>query len=256
MRQSASATSRYVLLLHNILIRMPRHSIRAQLPALRHNPLMPRLPRPQALLSIIQRLPRRLRISVNRALLAGHNRRIVEQVDQLAGLRREQDLLLGALDDGGRVHVVGFFEFLARDVGELGFGDEGLGFGADELLLEGDEFGGFGFFVFELLNFVLDLFEGVLLACCFLVALTGLGKCRAFCLCVRLGCTELSVLRICFNTLRLSSRPCANKSSCSAISASNTPSLSLTSLKASSLVLSPHSLSWPAMEAPSLEACS
>jgi hypothetical protein len=77
-----------------------------------------------------------------------------------------------------------------------------------------------------------------------------------FCLWLRLGCTELSVLRICFNTLRLSSSPCANKSSCSAISASSTPSLSLTSLRASSLVLSPHSLSWPAMEAPSLEAFS
>ena len=158
MRQSASATSCYVLLLlHNILIRMPRHSIRAQFPTLRHNPLMPRLPRPQPFLGIIQRLPRGLRISVNRALLAGHNRRVVEQVNQLAGLRCEQDLFLGALDDGSGVDVVGFFEFLARDVGELGFGDEGLGFGADELLLEGDEFGGFGFFVFELLDFVLDL---------------------------------------------------------------------------------------------------
>jgi hypothetical protein len=73
--------------------------------------------------------------------------------------------------------------------------------------------------------------------------LDGSAGVRTFCLWVRLGCTELSVLRICFSTLRLSSRPCANKSSCSAISASNTPSLSLTSLKASSLVLSPHSLS-------------
>jgi hypothetical protein len=72
-------------------------------------------------------------------------------------LGREQDLLLGALDHGRGVNVVGFFELLARDVGELGFGNEGLGFGADELLLEGDEFGGFGFFVLELLNLILDL---------------------------------------------------------------------------------------------------
>lgn len=35
----------------------------------------------------------------------------------------EEDLLLGALDDGGGVQVVGFFEFLAGDVGELRFGD-------------------------------------------------------------------------------------------------------------------------------------
>ena len=174
VRNSASATSSYVLLLRNILIDITRHSIRPQLPALRHNRLVPRRPRPQALLRIIQRLPRGLRISVNRALLAGHDRRVVEQVDQLAGLGREQDLLLGALNDGGGVDVVGFFEFLARDVGELGFGDEGLGFGADELLLEGDELGGFGLFVFELLDLVLDLWT-LSLAYGF-VKLTGLRK--------------------------------------------------------------------------------
>ena len=98
-----------------------------------------------------------LSVGVRWALLAGHDGRVVEQVDELAGLGREQDLLLGALDDGCSVDVVGLFELLARNVGELGFGDERLGFGADELLFQGDEFGGFGFFVLELLDLILDL---------------------------------------------------------------------------------------------------
>lgn len=164
MRQHVSAASSYVVLLHNVLVRLTGHSVRAQLPALRHNARVARLPRPQTLLSIIQRLPRGLSVSVRWALLAGHDGRVVEQVNQLAGLSREQNLLLGALDDGRGVDVVGFFELLAGDVGELGFGDEGLGFGADELLLECDEFGGFGFFVFELLDLVLNLW--VVLSVC------------------------------------------------------------------------------------------
>jgi hypothetical protein len=69
----------------------------------------------------------------------------------------EEDLLLGALDDGGGAEVVGFLELLSGDVGELSLGDEGLGFGADELLLEGDELGGFGFLLLELGNFVENL---------------------------------------------------------------------------------------------------
>lgn len=40
------------------------------------------------------------------------------------------------------------FEFLARNVAELGFGDEGLGFGADEFLFEDGELGRGGVFVF------------------------------------------------------------------------------------------------------------
>jgi hypothetical protein len=66
-------------------------------------------------------------------------------------------LLLGSLDHGGGVDVVGFFEFLAGDVGELSLGDERLGFGADELLLKGDELGGLGLFVLQFLDLILDL---------------------------------------------------------------------------------------------------
>lgn len=74
-------------------------------------------------------------------------------------MSREQDLLLGALNDGRGVQVVGFFEFLAGNVRKLGFGYQALGFGADQLLLQRDELGGFGLFVLELLDLVLDLRE-------------------------------------------------------------------------------------------------
>lgn len=80
-------------------------------------------PAPQARFSIVQDLARDLGVLVRSALLAGHDGRVVQQVDEAAGLGCEEDLLLGALDDGGGVQVVGFFEFLAGDVGELRFGD-------------------------------------------------------------------------------------------------------------------------------------
>lgn len=117
----------------------------------------------------------------------------------------KQNLLLGSLDDRGGVDVVSFFELLAGDVGELGLGNEGLRFGADELLLESYELGGFGLFVLELLDLILDLKVAVSA----IVAATGAHTlaCLTFCLCVRLGCTELSVLRICFKTVLLSSKP-------------------------------------------------
>jgi hypothetical protein len=54
------------------------------------------------------------------------------------------------------VFAQGSLELLARDVGELGFGDEGLGFGADELLFKDDDLGAVGLFVFELGDLVGD----------------------------------------------------------------------------------------------------
>jgi hypothetical protein len=101
-----------------------RHGIGTQHPALRRDARVARLPSPQTLLRVVESLSCQLGVVVGRTLLAGNDGRVVEQVDELARLGREQDLLLGALDDGGGVDVVGFFEFLARDVGELGFGDE------------------------------------------------------------------------------------------------------------------------------------
>lgn len=55
----------------------------------------------------------------------------------------------------------GGLELLAGDVGKLGFGDEGFGFGADELLLEDDDAGRVGLLVFELSDLVGDLLLAV-----------------------------------------------------------------------------------------------
>jgi hypothetical protein len=115
------------------------------------------LPGPQTLFCVVEGLPCQLGIVVGWTLLARHNGRIVEQVDKLSRLCREQDLLLGSLDDGGGVDVVSLLELLASDVGQLSLGDERLGFGADELLLESDELGGLGLLVLQLLDLVLDL---------------------------------------------------------------------------------------------------
>lgn len=155
-RQDISSTSRSVRLLPNVTC-LARHSVRAQLSALHRNTAVSRLPVPQTIFGVVQRLSRQLCLVVRWALFAGDDGCVVEQVDELARLRGEQDLLLSTLDDRGGVDVVGFLEFLTGDVGELRFGDEGLGFGADELLLEGYELGRFGLFVLELLDFVLDL---------------------------------------------------------------------------------------------------
>lgn len=104
-------------------LRLARHSIRSQLTRLTMHRLNVPAPGPQARFSIVQDLARDLGVLVRSALLAGHDGRVVQQVDEAAGLGCEEDLLLGALDDGGGVQVVGFFEFLAGDVGELRFGD-------------------------------------------------------------------------------------------------------------------------------------
>ena len=37
---------------------------------------------------------------------------VIEEVKDAAAVAREEDLLLGALDDGGKVDVVGFFQLL------------------------------------------------------------------------------------------------------------------------------------------------
>lgn len=93
--------------------------------------------------------------------VAWDDRSVVDHFKQDAGILGEQDLLLGALDDGGSVNVVGFLELLAGDVGQLSFGDERLCFCADELLLEGDDLGGTWLLVFQLLDLVLDLCSGL-----------------------------------------------------------------------------------------------
>jgi hypothetical protein len=87
----------------------------------------------------------------------------------------------------------GSLDLLAGDVGELGFGDQRLCLGADELLLKNDDARGLRVFVLELSDLVGDL----LLACSGdLVNGSNLRSRVEGILRSRLGCTEASMLRM------------------------------------------------------------
>lgn len=78
----------------------------------------------------------------------------------LAVASNEGDLL-AVLTKGVKLVLEGGLQLLTGDVGQLGLRDEGLGLGANQLLLEDDDARGVGVLVLELSNFVGDL----LLAC-------------------------------------------------------------------------------------------
>jgi hypothetical protein len=90
-------------------------------------------------------------------VLAWHDWRVVQQVEQLLGLPGEEGLLFAALEDRCQVDGVGLAEFFAGYVRELGFGDERFGLGPDKLLLERGNLCAGRFLVFEFLEFVGDL---------------------------------------------------------------------------------------------------
>lgn len=72
----------------------------------------------------------------------------------------QDDLLLSTLDDGCCVQIVGFLELLSGHIAQLGICDERLCFGADKLLFESDQLRRLGLLILELLNFILNLFDG------------------------------------------------------------------------------------------------
>jgi hypothetical protein len=133
------------------------HGVRAELAGAGGDGLVGLGPAAEGGLGVVEDFTGGGLLGVCGALLAGDDGSVVEEVEEFTGVLGEQDLLLGALNHGRGVEVVGFLEFLAGYVGELGFGDEGLGFGADELLLEGDDLGGFGLLLLELGDLVEDL---------------------------------------------------------------------------------------------------
>lgn len=89
--------------------------------------------------------------------ITGLDRGVVEELEEVAGVAGEHGLLLASFEEGGGVDEVGFLELLAGSVGQLSLGDERLGFGADEFLLELRELCAGGFLVLELGDFILDL---------------------------------------------------------------------------------------------------
>ena len=88
--------------------------------------------------------------------LAGRDGRVVHQLEQVLAVAGDDGQLLAVL--AHRVELVGEgrLELLACDVGELGFGDKGFGFGADEFLFEDDDARAVGLFVLELGDLVGD----------------------------------------------------------------------------------------------------
>ena len=98
---------------------------------------------------------------VGRATLTRGDRSVIDQL---------QEVLSVSCNDGGlftvfteSIELVGesSLQLLAGDVGQLSFGDQGLGFGANEFLFQDDNARAVGFLVLELGNLVGDLLLAV-----------------------------------------------------------------------------------------------
>ena len=103
------------------------------------------------------------------ASLAWCDGSIIDKFEEVLSVAGDDGKFFAVFTERVELVGVGCLELFARDVGKLCFGDEGFGFGADELLFEDDDFGGVGFFVFELGDLVGDF----LFACGFLVRRDG-----------------------------------------------------------------------------------
>jgi len=136
---------------------MLRQGLRTKVAGVAVNGLKVWLPGAEVFLGHVENLPRGDDVLERRVCVARDHGSVVEQVQQLSRILSKQDLLLCALDDGGRVDVVGLLELLTGDVGQLGFGDKRLSFGTDELLLELNNLGRGWLLVFQLLDLVLNL---------------------------------------------------------------------------------------------------
>lgn len=109
---------------------------------------------------------------VGRACLARGHRSVVDQLKQVLSVAGDDGHLLAVLAQRVELVCVGGLDLLTGDVGELRFGDERLGFGADEFLLEDNNLGRVGLFVFQLCDLVCDL----LLACEVSIHARGRGQ--------------------------------------------------------------------------------
>lgn len=89
--------------------------------------------------------------------LAGGDGGVVDELEEVLAVAGDDGDLLAVLPQGVELVGVGGLDLLAGDVGELGLGDERLGLGADELLLENDDLGGVGLLVLELSDLIRNL---------------------------------------------------------------------------------------------------
>jgi hypothetical protein len=82
---------------------------------------------------------------------------VIDELEQVLAVAGDDGEFLAVFAES--VELVGecCLQLLARDVGELGFGDQRFCFRADELLFEDNDLGAIGFFVLELSDLVGDL---------------------------------------------------------------------------------------------------
>lgn len=98
---------------------------------------------------------------VGLAGFAGGDGGVVDEVEEVLAVAGDDGDLLAVLTEGVELVLEGGLDLFAGDVGKLGFGDEGLGLGADEFLFEDDDARGLRVLVLQLGDLVRDL----LLAC-------------------------------------------------------------------------------------------
>ena len=153
----------------------------------------------EILFGVVEDLARLVRVFEGGARVAWDDGGVVEEVEEAAAVAREEDLFLGALDHGGEVDVVGFFELLAGLFG-------GVGLVVLHPLVEGE--GGLTMLVswasatrFCASARTSSCSRVTSLVLCGSLYLSFWISSEILALWSLLGCTELSVLRICFRIL-------------------------------------------------------
>ena len=92
----------------------------------------------ELILCIGEDLTRCLYFGESRVHITRYDGSVINKIREPASMFGQDDLLLGALDDGSGVDIVGLLELLASHVGKLSIGDQALCFSTDKLLLECD----------------------------------------------------------------------------------------------------------------------
>lgn len=111
----------------------------------------------ESILAVLDDGPAGIVPIVGLAGLAGGHGGIIDQVEEVLSVSGDDGDLLAVLAEGIELVLECGLDLLAGDVGQLGLGDQGLGFGTDELLLQNDDAGGVGVLVLELGDLVGDL---------------------------------------------------------------------------------------------------
>ena len=93
-------------------MRRSRHQIRPQIGRRAGNGFEAGGPFPEILFGVVEDLARLVGVLERGPRVARYDGGVVEEVQDAAAVAGEEDLLLGALDDGGEVDVVGFFQLL------------------------------------------------------------------------------------------------------------------------------------------------